>query len=593
MNTPNKEELNNQNHLGSLYIKKRYPEFYNFLENIYIDKTTSQKTSEKLYLYFHNMTEASKCPICGNYTKFLGFFKGYQTYCSLKCSNKSPEVIKKKESTCLKNHGVLHPCQNEIIKQKLIETSIQNNGGVGNASESIKFKQHKTMEDKYGVCYALQSQEFIDKSYKTRIKNYGSVKNSYLISHKKQKNTNLEKYGAYELLSTDIIRDKIRKTNLDKYGGHPIYDVNIKSKIINTKRNKRIQQRDDLLYIKNNGLWVVKCPHTDCNKCNEKCFEIEYQMLWDRTNDKTELCTHLLPPQISHSKNTTIELVIQNILDKYNIKYIQNDRSILNGKELDIYIPSHNLAIECNGCYWHASNVPNHYVSINKHSEKYNLCKSKNIQLLSLWQDWIINKYDIIESIILNKLGLTRRKIYARKCIISHITSKICNEFLERNHIQGATNSSIRYGLYYNNELISIMTFSKRKSDIWELNRFCSKLNTTVIGGASKLLNYFINQYNPSIIRSFSLNDISNGNLYIQLGFSQISNNKPYWYVSKDCTKRYHREYGRKDAILSRGEAPSLDKNEWTESKIMFKSGYLQIYSSGMIGWELKRTNLS
>lgn len=589
MNIPNREELNIPNHLGSLYIKKRYPEFYDFLENIYVGKTTSHKMSEKIYLYYHNMSEAQKCPICNKYTPFLGFSKGYQTYCSLKCSNNSPEVIKKKEETCLKNHGVSHPCQNESIKQKLIETFIKNNGGMGNASESIKSKQHKTMKEKYGVYYALQTQEFVDKSYNTRTKNHGSIKNSYLKSHEKQKNTNLQKYGVYELLSSDIIRNKINETNLKKYGGHPSYDIEIKTKIITTKRNKRVQQRNDLLYIKDNGLWVMKCPHKDCNKCNEKYFEIEYQMLWDRTNDKTELCTRLLPPQISRNKNTTIELIIRNILDKYGIKYICNDKSILNGKELDIYIPSYNLAIECNGCYWHASNVPNHYVSINKHYEKYELCKSKNIQLLTLWQDWIMNKYGIIESIILNKLGLTKYKIYARKCNIVNINPKICNDFLKENHIQGTTNSSIHYGLYYGDELVSIMTFVKRKGNIWELNRFCNKINTSVIGGASKLLKYFIKQYNPKIIRSFSLNDISNGNLYEQLGFSQISINKPYWYISKDCTKRYHREYGRKDAILSRGEAPSNNKNEWNESSTMYDLGYLQIYSSGMIGWELKK----
>ena len=152
MNIPNKEELDTPNKLGRLYIQKHYPEFYEHLLKVYIGKTSSDKLSEKLYLYYNELDQSPRCPICNNIVPFLGFFdKGYQKYCSLKCSNNSPEVINKKEQTNIQKYGVSHPCQNEQIKSKLIETTIRNNGGMGNASITTKEKQQNSMLVKFGI----------------------------------------------------------------------------------------------------------------------------------------------------------------------------------------------------------------------------------------------------------------------------------------------------------------------------------------------------------------------------------------------------------------------------------------------------------
>ena len=103
--------------------------------------------------------------------------------------------------------------------------------------------------------------------------------------------------------------------------------------------------------------------------------------------------------------------------------------------------------------------------------------------------------------------------------------------FLNNNHIQGNDKSQIYLGLYYNEELISVMTFgspriamgNKNKNynkNSYELIRFCNKLNTNVVGGASKLLKYFIKNYKPEHIFSFA--DLRwsnpNQNLYINIG---------------------------------------------------------------------------
>jgi hypothetical protein len=157
---------------------------------------------------------------------------------------------------------------------------------------------------------------------------------------------------------------------------------------------------------------------------------------------------------------------------------------------------------------------------------------------------------------------------------------------LDENHIQGKVGSSINVGLYYNNVLVSIMTFGKKRkslgnktiiNDEYELIRFCNKLNTSIIGGASKLLNYFIKTYNPNEIVSYADRRWSKGDLYQKLGFKRIKNTNPnYFYIINK--KRKNRFEFRKDLLIKEG----FDANK-TESQIMDERGILHIYDSGSI----------
>jgi len=136
-------------------------------------------------------------------------------------------------------------------------------------------------------------------------------------------------------------------------------------------------------------------------------------------------------------------------------------------------------------------------------------------------------KQHIIKSIILNKLNLIQNKIYARKCVVKEVNSKDTRSFLDNNHIQGFSKSSYKLGLYYNNELVSLMTFGYRHTNSkkeFELIRFCNKINLNVIGSASKLFNYFLNNYKIDETYILSYADISlfNGHMYVMLNFKEI-----------------------------------------------------------------------
>ena len=423
----------------------------------------------------------------------------------------------------------------------------------------------------------------VNKAKQTCLKKYGVENPSQSAEIKKKKEeTCLKNYGVTNSLKSERVRDALKNTMLERYGvTNAFMDPNIRRKAIESKKAKFLNKWDLHIGYTDDGSWICKCPHKECNKCEDKQFIINQIMFHDRMRNETEICTKLLPPGITN-QGTTIELFIRDILDKYNIEYRINVRDVISPKELDIYIPSKKLAIECNGIFWHSKKEPKY------HLNKFLLCKENGIQLLTLWEDWIKRTPNIVESILLSKLGIYKEKIYARKCIIREVNSKICNRFLDNNHIQGRSNASIHYGLYYNNELVSIMTFSKsrvgvgKNEDAWELVRFCSKLYTQVIGGADKLFKYFLKTYKPSKVISYSSNDISDGGLYEKLNFHQEGPyNTAYWYIQEGSFERFHRYNFRKDKLKEMG----YDTENLTELEIMESLPYNRIYDSGTKRW--------
>jgi hypothetical protein len=273
------------------------------------------------------------------------------------------------------------------------------------------------------------------------------------------------------------------------------------------------------------------------------------------------------------------------IKEIYNKEIITNDTSLLNGKEIDICIPDLKLGIEFNGTYYHSDFFKR---DKNYHINKTKECNKKGVELIHIWDsDWIYKK-EIIKSILKNKLHITDNKIYARKCIIKEVPRKESVIFLKNNHLQGNALSKYNIGLYYNEELVSLMTFSKLRKNLkqidiegnFELLRFCNKINTNVVGGASKLFNHFIKKYNPKKIISYANRDWSNGNLYLKLNMTQLKPTPPgyNWYKSKI---KYNRFNFRKDILVKQGE----DKN-LTEYEIMINRGFYKVWNTGNLKFE-------
>lgn len=274
----------------------------------------------------------------------------------------------------------------------------------------------------------------------------------------------------------------------------------------------------------------------------------------------------------------------------YKNKIITNSKSIIDNYELDIYLPDINFAVEYNGLYWHCENKK---IDKNYHLNKTLNCDKKGINLFHLFEDDWINRNEIVKSMLRNLIFSTPTKVYARKCIIKNVDSTLAKAFLNENHLQGGVNSKIKLGLYYNDELVSLMTFGsyrislgqKAIDDHYELIRFCNKRNTLVMGASSKLFKYFITHHTPTQIVSYADYSWSKGHMYNVLGFTLVGRSKPnYKYIIGN--ERHYRYPYRKSELIKQG----FDKNK-SEHQIMLDRGIYRIYDCGTLKyiWKNKK----
>lgn len=311
-----------------------------------------------------------------------------------------------------------------------------------------------------------------------------------------------------------------------------------------------------------------------CNVCGNMLSRTRQNVCESKL--KKTMCYHCYPPLVGTSN---AEKELANFIKKHSSIEI-NNRNILGSKEIDIFVPEKNIGFEYNGLYWH-SDV---YKDKTYHLEKRIAAAEKNINLIHIFEDEWVEKKEIVKSRILSLLGKTPNKIHARKCNIKEIDSRTANLFLNANHIQGSGRSNVRLGLYYDEKLVSVMSFLK--NDIsknitgWELNRFCSLLNTQISGGANKLFRYFIKKYDPEEITSFcDLRWAKVNTVYASLGFEHCYDTPPnYWYFMRNEVKRYHRYTLRK-----------TEKSTLTERELREKQGYLRIYDCGSSKWIWKK----
>lgn len=269
----------------------------------------------------------------------------------------------------------------------------------------------------------------------------------------------------------------------------------------------------------------------------------------------------------------------------YSDKIIHNDKTVLHGNELDIYLPNSNLSIELNGEYFHSDlKKPKRY-----HVNKTKECNDKGIHLIHIWlSDWIKRK-EIVKSIISTKLGKCNNRLFARKTEIRELTHKESSEFLMKYHLQGSSVSSIRLGLFHDGELVQVMTFGKlrratgRKDKVgsYELLRMCSKPNTIIVGGANKLLKHFIKTNSPKQIISYANRDWATGLVYEKMGFEFVKFTEIGYFYHKSKNK-YHRYQFQKHKLVNEG----YDK-EKTEYEIMLERGFDKVWDTGNFLFQL------
>jgi hypothetical protein len=472
------------------------------------------------------------------------------------------DFIENSKKTNIEKYGVDNPMKNEHIKNKLKEKNLEK-WGVENVFQSyeIKKKIKETNLERYGVDHYSKTNEYISKCEETNMLRYG-FKNYSKTSEFKNRiiNLSLEKWGVENYMLTDDFKIKSRITNIGKYGE----EYSSKYDLVRKKNNINCKDINYIKYIGNN-ISLYKCEEGHL-------YEINSDNYHSRSKSRIPLCTVCNP--IGDSQSIKEKELFEFIKSIYNGDIVQSYRDSL---EIDIYLPELKLGFEFNGLYWHSDK----YRDKNYHINKTKYFKEKGIRIIHIWEDdWYFRK-DILKSQIKNWLGLTETKIFARKCYVKEIKdSKVVTKFLEENHIQGKVGSNLKLGLYYNDDLVSLMTFNhyegrkKMEAGGWNISRFCNKIEMNIVGGASKIFKYFLKNYDVKRVISYSDHDWSEGALYKKLGFNKVSESKPdYKYIFEG--KRVHKSRFRKSKL----------DTDLTESEYMKKSQIFKIWDCGKIKW--------
>lgn len=321
-----------------------------------------------------------------------------------------------------------------------------------------------------------------------------------------------------------------------------------------------------LNYNNNKELLEYKCPNGHLNRMTYSNF----------------LKGHRCPS--CFKKSSKAENDIFNFINKYTTA-ISNTYNIIAPYELDIYLPTYKIAIEYCGLYWHSDK----YKSRNYHRMKLDLCNKQGIRLITIFEDEWINQRNIVTSRLLQILGKTQTRIFARKCEIRELYSKQANEFYVQNHLQGATRGKLHVGLFYNDELVQAMTIGSpsraHTNSGLELKRLATKCGYSVVGGTGKLFKYCLSKTNQSIR---SHNDLRWGkytdNVYEKMMFTKLTESKYTPHYIKGQSR--YRNQG-----LCKTKAERLTgKTEW---ELRSKQGYSRIWDCGHQTWEYNNEKIT
>lgn len=482
-----------------------------------------------------------KCPICGNIPN-----KGKQT-CSRTCreqykKSQGIDSFAKMKAAMFEKYGVDNPAKVKAIQQKRIDTNIKKYGSAvsdltkqkaKDRAGNLNTKGRATLKQRYGVDNPGQLQTHCEESKQTLIKNYGV--DNYFSSEDWKTKSFIKQIDKIDQLSDMIILDIIEP------------DISLSTTYDNP--NRRIE---------------FKCP--SCSTIEIIPFEtFKYRLRQFQT--PCGQCANITSPGSSAQSE-----IAKFIRECYNGTILQNDRTLIAPKEIDIYLPDIQLGIEYCGLYWHNDNR----INKNYHYDKMIKCNTNNIQLITIFEDEWIHKKDIVKQRLRHKLGLVTTTIHGRKCTVGNITSGQARDFVSTHHIQGYVNASTRYGMFFENELIAVMTFSKSNVSKgnaagYELSRFCIKGGIRIHGAASKLFKQFIIDCDPKLIFTYSDLRWNDGSVYEQLGFEfDKFTGLNYWYI--EGNKRHHRFKLRKQ---------KSDSRDISESILRKSQGWLRIWDCG------------
>ena len=505
-----------------------------------------------------------------------------------------------------------HYYNNGVITKKIKEGDAVPDGFVKGMLLSDELKQKRlakakeTFLKKYGVDNPAKSKEVLSKIQKTNLERYGVECSAQSdVVKEKIKDTNLKKYGVECSFQADVVKDKIKATNLERYGvDNPSKSNIIKQKIVESNRKNLgvdypMQSKDvmDKSRVTSFEKYGTEYPNqSDIVKSkidastlerygvNRVCKLDEFkQKVVDTNRERYGVdYTCLVFSGKLKGNDSSYNRSFAKLLDDNNISY---EREFLLEKySYDFRVG--NTLIEINPTATHNTHF-NPYgknrIDVNYHRDKSKCAKERGYSVIHVF-DW-----DDTNKIV--HLLSHRDTVYARKCDIRVVSEIGTEEYLIKHHLQGSCRGqSIRLGLYYDNQLVSLMTFGKsrfNKNCDYELLRYCSHYN--VVGGAEKLFKYFVDTYKPNSVVSYCDTSKFSGKVYDMLRFKIDTINSPscHWYSVKEdkhITDNLLRMQGY-DRLFKENHGKGTSNEE-----LILNRGYLPVYDCGQSTyiWERK-----
>lgn len=579
-----------------------------------------------------DITSTPLCEHCK--TNRASFQNGkFGRYCSIKCQSNSPlrqerrratnlkkygvehnqrsEVVKlKREQTCLERYGNIHPTKTAKVKELLSKKSKAAHAKVDREEYDRRLEKAKnTNLQKRGVEFSLQDPTVRDKGKNTLLDRYGvdnAAKSEQVMD--KIKETNQQRYGTSWGLSNKEVREKITETFKHRHGvEHPSQIPEVRRRAEETTfqrlgvrfaaQSKEIQERTQKKMLEKYGVrWTTQAHITPDSlaRLNDP--------VWLRAANKTkslheistELKVYALTVrnyfrkhgiELTHHFRSSGEDSVASFLKEIGITDFQrNIRGVIGRAELDIYIPDKQIAIEYHGVYWHSENVSRR--NRTRHFKLWRKCEERNIRLYQIYEhEWLHPQKNLIwRSILAESFGIGDL-IYAEQCEVVELDSNSAKEFFDENHLQGYFKANIHLGLIHNNQLASVMSLW-RGNNTSEIVRYCSACDLRVIGGASRLLAFFCENWTFNQIIAPSDNRYSNQMDYEELGFQAENIIRPqYVYVHNSSYEEKSisdfRNNNLRRSIKDYDAALSLYEN-------LQRSNWLRLWDAGKVRWVMR-----
>lgn len=531
------------------------------------------ETRARVHCIMHNITTLPVCKTCNKAVTFNTTKSQFNEYCCHECAWADPDNVAKAKQTKKERYGD----ENYNDREKAKATNLERYGATTPAgNESIVKKMRAAWTDE-------KTSQAAKKRAQTNLTKYGATTYARSLMNRDATAILADRQQMYDLfVKSNTPIEKISK--MLKVGTGTVRNSLMQHGITKTDRVALLQHLKEFME-NTTPAGFLRSPES------QQLID-EYNLSKHETAFVLGCCATYIYANGKHlsfvdSSTSTheVELLqfLKTIVDPDKI--VTNTRTVIAPYELDFYIPHLNVAIEYNGVFWH-SELNGRDRSY--HVRKYQQCKKLGIDLIQVWSNEWALKPELVKSRLRAKLVGSNNRVFARKCSIIEMTTVQQRDFFEQNHIQGHVNSSVCYGLVQDDQIQCAMSFVKTRYDNnegYELLRFANKIDTNVVGGASKLFKHFIKNHNPQRVVSYSMNRWNTGNLYQKLGFEFSHTSSPnYFYFERtDPHVLYSRVNFQKHKLKDKLTNFDPHLSEWEN---MANNGYDRIWDCGNDVWQ-------